>query len=209
MKVFLIPVLFMILLPSRGQHVLDQRALWFPPHIDWPATKTGKLAMDHLAIAGFSVVLDQTLLENARKHFGAVIGSRGNAGDAESWLCLRGSDSNGAWIFWLTSEEINGDAVGGFIWKRLKRGQSPDARCRSVHGQNAVRLLLPLQLGMTKAEALKLSGTPTSDHGESVFFMHERHEKIHSDDYSIDNGLEITIEGGKVEQIAAFEISSN
>ena len=193
---------------SRAQKG-NRNVLWEPPHINWPVSGINGSVIHRLSISGYPIVLDRTSLEKARQRLGGVIGSRGDAGDAESWFCLHGTDTDGPWILWLTSDEINGDSVGGFIWRRVDLGQSLDPRCRSLDGQDLVKLQPPLKLGVTKAGATRFLGAPSSTRDNSLFYMHEKKKTIDATEYTISNGVEVTIRNGTVAQIAAFEISSN
>ena len=185
------------------------KPLWEPPGIQWPATGTGGSVIHRLTVGGFRIVLDQTPLQEARRILGGTIGYRGNAGDAQSWLCYRGSDQNGPWMFWLTSVEINGNAVGGFIWRRSKDGDSAGPGCRVLQGTDQVQLPSPLQLGMEITKAEGILGKPTSVHESDFFYMNSREETVKEERFTIDNGLEIRAQAGVIVEIAAFETSSN
>ena len=191
--------------PVRGSAV----GQWSPPRIDWPDSRTKSSVLHKVSVAGFPIVLDQTLLEDAQKHLGGVKGSAGDAGDAEAWLCFRGGDANGPWLFWLTSDEINGQAIGGFIWKRIDDTAVVDSRCALLHGIDPIKLELDIHLGMTKANILRFLGAASVLRDQEMFYLHEREKTIQGTPYTISNGIEVTIREGVVVQIAAFEISSS
>lgn len=135
--------------------------------------------------------------------------SKGDAGDWEGWLCYQGSDHAGQWVFWLTSDEINGDAIGGFIWKRVEPEESVDSRCKIIAGPDPIKLQFSLYLGMMEADVIRILGRPTSARRSEVFYSHSHEETIRAERYMIDNGLEINTRSGIVVQIAAFETSSD
>ena len=204
-----IATLLIVTVCGRAQDAHSRKILWVPPRIDWPQTGADGVVIHRLSVADFSIALDQTTLQDAKQHLGGTIGSRGDAGDAEQWLCFHGSDEVGSWIFWLTSVEINGDAVGGFIWQRVDPGMSPDLRCRSLDGHDSIKLAPAIRLVMKKPKVMEILGAPTSTVRDSLFYMHEHKKTIETVEYTVFNGVEVTIRNGVVAQIAAFEISSD
>ena len=184
------------------------KTLWEPPKIEWPTSGSGGSELHRLSLAGFPIRLDHTKLQNARRKLGGMAASSGDAGDWEGWLCYHGSDHAGRWVFWLTSDEINGDAIGGFIWKRVEPGESVDPRCKIITGPDPIRLQFPLRLGMTETSASVL-GRPTSVRESELFYLDSHEETIKAERYTTDNGIEIKMRSGIVIQIAAFDISSD
>ena len=180
-----------------------------PPRIEWPESKIEGTVFHRLSVAGFPIVLDHTSLEEARTRLGGVLGSAGDAGDAEEWMCFRGADTNGPWLFWLTSVEINGRAIGGFIWKRDDSATAVEPDCLLLRGKNPIKLQLDLRLGTTKSRTLKLLGAPSIVQEQGMFYMQEREETIEGIQYTISNGVEVTVHDGVVVQIAATETSSS
>jgi hypothetical protein len=192
----------------------SKTVLWPPTTIDLPDAlpqpTVSKELIDSLRIADFPVTLEKTKLEDARKRFGATTGDRGDAGDSEAWLCLQGSDAHGPWIFWLTSGEIDGPAIGGFQWRRLARNETPDHHCPRLCGSEA-RVSLPLSIhpGMTEAEARKVLGAPTMVRGNTLIFFHEHHEIIDNLPYTSDNLVTLVIQNGAVLAIAVSKTTSS
>jgi hypothetical protein len=180
-----------------------------PPRIEWPESKVDGIVIQKLSVSGFPIVLDHTSLVEARIRLGGVLGSAGDAGDAKSWLCFRGADAKGPWLFWLTSVEINGAAIGGFIWKRINPKAPVEPNCPLLRGQNPIKLQLDLRLGTTKSHVLRLLGAPSMVRDQELFYMHEREETIEGTTYTISNGFEVMVRDGVVVQIAAVEYSSS
>lgn len=187
----------------------NANTLWEPPSVEWPTSGSGGSVLHRLSLAGFPIWLDHTKRENARRNLGGTAASSGDAGDWEGWLCYQGTDHVGKWVLWLTSDEINGDAIGGFTWKRVEPGESVDSRCKSLPSPNPIRLQFGLRLGMTKANAARVLGKPTSERKSEQFYRHSHEETIKADHYTVDNGIELKMRSGIVIQIAAFETSSN
>jgi hypothetical protein len=197
-----------------GSASSSKTILWPPTKIDLPDAvprpTVPKELIDSLRIANFPVILEKTKREDARKQFGATTGHRGDAGDSEAWICLQGSDANGTWIFWLTSGEIDGPAIGGFQWRRLAPNEIPDRRCPLLRGSEA-RISLPLSIhpGMTEAEARKVLGVPTIVRGNTLVFFHEHHEIIDNLPYTSDNLVALVIQNGVVLAIAVSKTTSS
>jgi hypothetical protein len=144
--------------------------VWEPPRM-WlddtvPEPSGTHDFMPNLNIGSFSVVLEQTPLQNASTRFHAVIGRRGDAGESLEWVCLEGTDAQGKLMLWLESGEIHGPAIGGVLVQRLSSDQAVDERC----GRLAAPITMPLtvRLGMTKRAVLGSLGRPTSERDEAV-----------------------------------------
>lgn len=164
-----------------------------------------------LRIANLPVILETTKLEDAQKRLGGAIGSRGDGGDSEAWLCIHGSDQDGPWIFWLTSGEIEGlTYISGFQWRHLSDSETPDRRC-SLLPQDKGRIELPdtLHPGMTEAEARKVLGRPSLAQGNLLIYCHEHQKIIHKLPYSVENTIGIVLHSGVVQEIDAVKISSS
>jgi hypothetical protein len=174
--------------------------------VEFPST-VPKEMIGKLRIANFQVVLEETELEAAQKHFGGAIGFRGDGGDSESWLCLHGSDAGGPWIFWLKSGELDGPAIVGFQWRRLPSNETPDRRCSLIPpDKDEIELPLALHPGMTESEMRKILGQPSFVSGETLIYCHEHQEMIHSLPYSSDNLIAIVLRDGIV---LAIEVSKS
>ncbi len=181
----------------------NNTVIWSPPRINWPEIEfpstVPKEMIGKLRIANFPVILEETELETARKHFGGSIGSRGEAGDSESWLCLHGSDTNGPWILWLTSGELDGPAIMGFQWRRLPPNETPDRHCGLIsQDKGGIELPLALYPGMTEAEMRKILGKPSFVSGKTLIYCHEHQEMIHKLPYTAMNTIAIVLRDGIV-----------
>ncbi len=179
------------------------KVIWSPPRIGWqdnpPSPTVPKEMIGTLRIDNMPINLEETKLEDARKHFGGTIGSRGDAGDAEAWLCLHGSDVNGPWIFWLTSGEIDGPSIGGFQWRRLSSSEKPDRRCRSLPNEGGgIRLPLAIHPGMTKLEVQQILGMPTYVRNNTQFFSHEHQRIIGKETWTVSNDMALVFRYGVV-----------
>ena len=188
--------------------------LWSPPRIGWPdelpPSTVPQEMIGTLHVADMRIILEDTALENAQKHFGGPIGSRGDAGEAEGWLCLHGSDSNGPWIFWLTSGEIDGPAIDGFQWRRLSAGEAPDRRCHTLPlGNSRIELPIPIRLGTSETEARRTLGRPTFARGKLLIFCHEHQTIIDRENYTVSNNIAVVLRDGVVWAIQVAKSTSN
>jgi hypothetical protein len=188
--------------------------IWVPTKIDWPeqnfSPTVPREMIGALRVADFPVILEETELEGARKRFGGTIGSRGDGGESEAWLCLHGSDESGPWIFWLTSGELDGPAIMGFQWRRLSLNETPDRRCSVLppdHG--GIELPLTLHLGMTEADMRKIMGKPSFVSGKKFIYCHEHQEMIHNLPYTAENMIAIVLRGGTILAIEASKATTN
>ena len=147
---------------------------------------------------------------DAQKRFGGTIGDRGDAGDAIGWLCLDGSNKNGPWILWLISGEINGPTIGGFQWRRLSPGETPDRRCSRIpDDKGGIELPIALHFGMTEAEVQKLLGRPTVTRSKTFFFSHEHEAVIDKEKYTVSNDVAVVFRGGRLWEIEVVKTTSN
>ena len=187
--------------------------VWEPSGIDWrdnlppPTVLQEKTATLH--VGAFLVALDETNLRDTAKHFGALLGSKGDAGDALDWICLGGIDSHGRWVMWLTSAEINGEAIGGFEWRRLSPDESLDHRCRILPRSDGVRLPIALNLGLTESTTRKTLGQPTDARDGTLFYCHEHEETIDKVTYTISNDIVLRFRDNVLWAILVSKSSSN
>lgn len=188
--------------------------IWSPPRVQWPEVEfpstVPKEMIGKLRIANFPVILEKTYLEAARKRFGGMIGYRGDGGDSESWLCLRGSDADGPWILWLTGGELDGPAISGFQWRRLPSNEAPDRRCGLIPPDiGGIELPLALHPGMTESEMRKALGKPSFVSGKTLIYRHEHQETIHNLPYLSDNSIAIVLRDGAVLAIGVSKSTSD
>jgi hypothetical protein len=191
----------------------SNRVIWSPPRIQWPEVEfpstVPKEMIGKLRIANFQIVLEETELEAAQKHFGGTIGYRGDGGDSEAWLCLHGSDADGPWIFWLTSGDLDGPAIMGFQWRRLPPNETPDRRCGLISpGKGGIELPLALRPGMRESEMRKILGRPSFVSGKTLIYYHEHPETINNLPYSADNMILIVLRDGIVLAIEASKTTT-
>jgi hypothetical protein len=187
--------------------------VWEPSGIEWrdnpPSATVPQEKIATLIVGDFLVVLDETNLRGTARHFGALIGSKGDAGDALDWICLGGNDSRGRWVVWLTSAEINGEAIGGFDWRRLSPDESLDHRCRMLPRGDGLRLPIELNLGSTENAARKTLGNPTDAWDGALFYSHEREETIDHVTYTISNDLALRFRNNILSEVLVSKSSSN
>lgn len=188
--------------------------IWSPPKVGWwdnmPRPTIPKEMIGALKVANLPIVLEDTKLEDAQKRFGGTIGARGDAGESLGWLCLYGSDNDGPWILWLTSDEIDGPYVGGFQWRRLSLHERPDRRCtRLPEGKGGIQLPIALHPGMTTVDVQKVLGRPTVARGNTLFFCHEHQKVIRKENYTVSNNVAIVLRDGVVWAIEAAKTTSD
>jgi hypothetical protein len=164
-----------------------------------PPATIPKVIIAQFRFSDLKIVLAETELEDVRARLGGEIGGEGDAGDSLSWLCYRGRDSNGAWVLWLKSGEMDDGAVGSFQWRRVNTGIEFDERCQSLPETNAeIKLPIALALGSSEAKLLQLLGNPTIREGNKLLYVHEHNLLIRQVPYTLINTLEIEIRSGVV-----------
>jgi hypothetical protein len=156
-------------------------------------------------VSNFPIEFEETKMEDVRTRLGGTIGHKGDAGEYLEWLCFHGTDSEGRWVLWLESGEIDGGMVGSFRWERLPMNAELDQRCRMLQ-RKAGGIVLPisLRLGTTEKEVLKTLGTPTVRRGDRLIYVHEHDETIRGEPFTSDNIVEVRLRGGTV---CAIEVS--
>ena len=197
-----------------GGKASGKTVIWAPPKFDWPeqnlSPSVPKEIIGVLRVADFPVILEQTELEDAQRHFGGTIGSRGDGGDSEAWLCLHGSDANGPWIFWLTSGELDGPAIMGFQWRRLSLDETSDGRCNLLPPEKGgIELPFSLHPGMTEVDVRKILGRPSFVSAKALIYCHEHQELIRNLPYTAENLIAIVFRDGKISAIEASKTTSN
>jgi hypothetical protein len=178
------------------------RVLWAPLQVDWGqelhASTVSKEMINGLKIAGYPIILEETKLGDAQKRFGGEIGSRGDAGTAEAWLCLRGNDRVGPWMFWLSSFEIDGPTVGGFQWRRLASNETADPRCQIIGKNNDIQLPLAIRLGTTERDLRRIMGKPSAVRGGTLIFCHDYKVVIDKQNYDASNSVGVELRDNAV-----------
>ncbi|HWA94182.1 MAG TPA: hypothetical protein VG844_06240 [Terracidiphilus sp.] len=161
------------------------------------------MMISSLRIGNVRVDLENTTLNQAQHRLGGTVGSQGDAGNYEAWLCFRGTDKNGAWGLWLTSGEIDGPAIGGFEWRRLQSGEELDRRCKVLSNSHQPKLPLGLSLDMPESAVRGILGKPTLRMKQTLIYFHEHNETIHQLPYTADNIVTIILRAGRVLAIDA------
>ena len=173
--------------------------VWASPP-DWSFPQNVKASVQKEMISSFRVlnyeiVLERTTMEDVQQHLGGQIGSKGDVGDAEKWLCFHGTSRMGRWILWLENGEINGDSVGSFEWQQLSENEVIDPRCRALRAAGStITLPFPsLTLGATQSQVLKSLGSPTIKGNERLIYLHEHNlsSKLGRDDHFISSNIVI------------------
>ncbi len=191
---------------------LVSQIVWEPPDWNFPQeTKATvpKVMLDTLRVSGVGIKLGKTGLEKAKQALGGQIGSKGDAGDAVHWLCFHGVDGGSKWVLWLESGEIDGRYVGSFRLQSASSNTSFDGRCQVVNGPAAVKIGLPLKLGMTGKELLRVLGKPSLRQSDNMIYLHEHQELLNGTTFDSSNIVVLQLHGGKVTSIAVSKTTSS
>jgi len=157
-----------------------------------------------LQVGSTPIVLNETSRAAAQKTLGGTEGTRGDAGDWEAWLCYHGRNSNGRWILWLLSSEVDNENVSGFQWMQLSPGQLPDHRCKLIPGDRPVSLSIAILPGMSESEARRVLGKPTLVSGNLLEYSHEHDQSINQLNYTVTNDVNLVLERGRVRSIQVW-----
>jgi hypothetical protein len=201
-----------LLLISEAFTQTSPRVVWEPPDWNFPQevkATVPKEMLKSLRVSTVGVTLEQTRLDKVGQALGAEIGAKGDAGDAMQWLCLRGKRGGNDWILWLESGEIDGGYVGSFQWQSISGAAKIDDRCHGFTGTAAIKLSLPLKLGMTEAELLKVLGQPSLRRGERFIYLHEHEGSSNGIPFDSSNIVIVRIRAGKVTSIAVSKTTSS
>jgi hypothetical protein len=121
-----------------------------------------------------------------------LLGHSGDAGEALGWLCLYSRNASDGWVLWLESAEIDGEAIGGFLWLRMSSVQRIDSRCKLLNTeQSIVTSPVPLRLGMTKLQVEQLLGKPSGRFQETFMYFHQHETTIKDTPYTSDDSIDI------------------
>ena len=113
-------------------------------------------------------------------------------------------------MLWLTSGEIDGGSIGGFVWLRVSARQRIDSRCTELNGEQATVVLpIPLKLNMTRNTVKQLLGMPSSSFHETFTYFHEHEGTIGHTPYTWDNTIDIVYQQGLVRAIQVGLIISS
>jgi hypothetical protein len=163
-----------------------------------------------LKIANWPIVLEKTELTDAQKHFGGSIGSQGDASEYEQWLCLYQRDDNDGWVLWLTSGEIDGGYISGFVWLHVTANQKIDSRCKKVSTKlGGIELPIQLHLGTTRTEVENLLGQPSGKFRNTFMYEHEHKLTIRQEPYMTMNSIYIVYQEDIVRVIQVEKTTQN
>jgi hypothetical protein len=180
--------------------------VWIPPNLpgpeELPNPTIPQPMITSFRIDGFPISMQQTDLDAAARHFMAVAGHRGDAADAISWLCFHGTSESGPWALWLTSDEVDGPAIGGFQWQRLNAGEKIDSRCKQLGGSSPLRSSFSIRLGMSESRIEHVMGPPTKRYRRTSLYFHHHDLTIHGQPYSADNMVYFTYRNGRLWSVA-------
>jgi hypothetical protein len=207
MRVTLLLSMFFIV--ASGQSKLGQ-SLWEPPLGDamepLPKASVSREFIKGLRVANLDIVLDDTMMKEVQARLGGALGNRGDAGTHLDWVCFQGADPSGRWALWLESNEVNGGAVGGIEFRRIRATAVLDNRCRVLpKADSRVALPVSIQLGIKETQVVKVLGEPTVRDGNKLVYFHEHEETIRGEIFSAMNILTVLIRGGVVEAIQVWK----
>ena len=203
-----VPILLLLTVSAFGQLVgksmPDESSIpWQPFTMEFPEvapqSTVPKEMVSALKVANWPITLETTKLTDAQRRFGGPLGHSGDAGDALGWLCLYQLNARNGWVLWLTSSEIDGESIGGFVWLRMSSGQKIDSRCKALNSeQGMVTSPVPLRLGMTKLQVEQLLGKPSGRFRNTFMYFHEHEGTIRNAPYTWDNSIDIVYRNGVV-----------
>jgi len=198
---------------NTSRKTVAATAIWEPRSIEFPWDSKSTVAKEMitaLRVSGQRIVLEHTNLEAVRKHTGGTIGHNGDGGDSLSWLCLHGTGRQGDWALWLMSGEMDGGAVGGFLWQHVDRNAQFDTRCQVLtEGRGSIELPIALKLGTTEAGVEHILGQPTARLGNALLYQHRHEEIIHNAPYTSMNTLAVILHQGKVQAIEVWKSTTS
>ena len=179
---------------------------WQPYKMQFPSVAPPptipKEMVSSLKVATWLITLEKTTLADAQKRFGGSLGNSGDAGDFLQWLCLYKRNSDDGWVLWLTSGEIDGGSIGGFVWLRMSATRRIDSRCTEIQVKEAtVTLPIPLKLNMTRDGVKQLLGKPSGSFHERVAYLHEHKGTIGRASYTWENSIDLVYQRGLVHAI--------
>lgn len=189
--------------------------LWEPPVPPWPEhlpkATVNREMVGTLQVSGVPVVLEKTTLDELRQRFGGMLGTRGEGGKAEAWLCYRGSNGDRHWIIWLTSGGIEGRTrINGFQWETLAADENPDSRCQALPKDGAgIQLPVAIYPGMTGEAARKILGQPTVTRSNLLIFLYQHRKSMFRPKPIVQNTMAVAVRDELVQEIDVERITSN
>ncbi len=168
-----------------------------------------KEILSRLHISSVAITLEETRLDRVEQLLGGTTGAKGDAGDSVGWLCFHGTDGRNAWVLWLESGEIDGPSIGSFQWQRISSDAQIDRRCHALSGSATIKLALPLKLGMTEGQLLRVLGKPSLRRGERLIYFHEHEGSSNGVPFDSSNIVMVGFRGGEVKSIAVSKTTSS
>lgn len=205
-----ISILLLLTWTTFGQAVSGieeaTRIPWQPLKMQFPSVAPPptipKEMVSHLTVANWPITLEKTTLTDAQRRFGGSIGQSGDAGEFLQWLCLYKRNAEDGWVLWLTSGEIDGGSIGGFVWLHMSAAQRIDSRCTELNAEKAtVMLPIPLKLNMTRDTVEQLLGKPSGRFHETFTYLHEHKGTIRHAPYTWENSIDIVYKRELVQAI--------
>jgi hypothetical protein len=200
-------MLLSVALPQTGARVLLE-----PPDWNFPQEAKATVAKEMLGslrVSTVAITLEETRLDKVEQLLGGTTGAKGDAGDSVGWLCFHGTDGRNAWILWLESGEIDGPYIGSFQWQLISSDAEIDRRCHALSGSATIKLALPLKLGMTKAQLLRVLGKPSLRRGQRLIYLHEHQGSSNGVPFDSSNIVMVRFRGGEVTSIAVSKTTSS
>jgi hypothetical protein len=199
------------ILPAQTSHTLQNSLVWRPPTIlksdALPKGTVPKLMVTTLRVADLNIELEETNMKQVQQRFGGTFGTQGDAGDFLEWLCLSGHDSDGPFVLWLKSGEMDAGTVSSFQWRRVQNKAKFDARCGTLSEAEKVNLALPVHPGMSQSELFKTLGQPTVRNGNTLLYVHEHGEVIKNRPFTVLNSVAIVLRDGAVWAVEVLKVS--
>jgi len=87
-----------------------------------PRATVAKEMVRLVRVLNWPITLETTKLTDAQRRFGGLLDHSGDAGHSLGWLRLYNCNASDGWVLWLTSSEIDGEAIGG-VWMRMSSEQ--------------------------------------------------------------------------------------
>jgi len=205
-----ISTLLLLTVTTSGQTVSGlvegTRIAWEPFKMQSPSVAPrptiSKEMVSHVTVANWPITLETTTLTDAQRRFGGSIGHSGDAGESLQWLCLYQRSVGDGWVLWLTSGEIDGGSIGGFIWLHMTAAQKIDSRCTELNAeQGTVVLPIPLKLSMTRNAVERLLGKPSGRFHGTFTYQHEHEGTVGHAPYTWENSVDLVYRRGLVQAI--------
>jgi len=190
------------------------QALWRPPEDlfrEGPDSFPRGILLSHFKLGPVAVTLYETPFREVQRAFpGSAVGEAGDA-DYVAWLCYVFGTGSQRSMVWLESGESGGrdGPIMGFTLLRISSTAQVDARCARFPGSgDALRLPLPIALGASRSQIVRVFGPPYEEHGDTLLYFRETELPERPIELrTVDTFLSILLRGGAVVRIDAWEFS--